>query len=171
MKKPSDKKCIDCGAGFYKDKERCGACKRKYLADLKKQEKETDEYKAEQLRLKLIKDEQKREKRRQYYHDNLEARKAYQSAIPDTKRKDYRLKHNYGINLREYEDMLKLRNFECDICKAKHSDGKPLRVDHCHTTGIIRGLLCTQCNFGLGHFRDDTNLLAKATEYLNKPKE
>jgi len=52
----------------------------------------------------------------------------------------------------------------CDIC---HAQGK-LHVDHCHTSGIIRGLLCNSCNLGIGHLKDDITVLRSATNYLRR---
>lgn len=43
-----------------------------------------------------------------------------------------------------------------------------LSIDHCHETGAFRGLLCSECNFGLGKFKDDPELLLAAVEYLRK---
>ena len=52
----------------------------------------------------------------------------------------------------------------CAICESKER----LVVDHCHKTKVIRGVLCTPCNIGLGHFADDPERLAKAIEYLKR---
>jgi hypothetical protein len=51
---------------------------------------------------------------------------------------------------------------ECIIC----GDSGPLVIDHDHSTGKVRGMLCNHCNRGLGHFRDDPELLTFAAEYL-----
>lgn len=53
---------------------------------------------------------------------------------------------------------------ECVICGSY----EPLVVDHDHKTGKIRGMLCNHCNRGLGHFRDDPELLVFAAEYLKE---
>jgi len=53
---------------------------------------------------------------------------------------------------------------QCVIC----GDDGPLVVDHCHKTGKVRGMLCNHCNRGLGHFRDDPELLEFAAEYLRE---
>ena len=59
---------------------------------------------------------------------------------------------------------LKLKKVNARFCKT---ESLVLAIDHCHSTGKIRGLLCDRCNHGLGHFKDDINLLIKAIEYLN----
>lgn len=63
------------------------------------------------------------------------------------------------------DDLLKdiIENInECVICGTKES----LVVDHCHKTNVVRGMLCSHCNRGLGHFRDDPELLEFARIYL-----
>jgi hypothetical protein len=55
----------------------------------------------------------------------------------------------------------------CAICRAHQPGGKGWCIDHCHTTGAVRGILCSQCNLGLGQFRDDIGLLAAASNYLS----
>jgi hypothetical protein len=54
----------------------------------------------------------------------------------------------------------------CALCRdpAKES----LVIDHCHTTGSVRGLLCHHCNVGLGFLRDDPDVMAAAIEYLRR---
>jgi len=71
----------------------------------------------------------------------------------------------YGLTVTQYESMLAEQGGGCAICGTK-PDGKRLAIDHCHKTGEVRGLLCSPCNVGLGHFRDDTDLLYKAVKYL-----
>lgn len=62
--------------------------------------------------------------------------------------------------------MLAEQNGGCRICGTSNKRGKPLAVDHCHTTGKVRGLLCTSHNTALGKFKDDPGLLASAITYL-----
>ena len=79
-----------------------------------------------------------------------------------------RLKRDFGISLDEYNKKLKSQKNGCAICKQICTSGKNLAVDHCHTSGMIRGLLCGKCNLGLGLFKDDIILLANAKRYLVK---
>lgn len=74
----------------------------------------------------------------------------------------YRLKVKYGITLEEYEAMKKAQKGKCLICYRK----KKLAVDHNHKDGKIRGLLCVNCNMGLGLFEDNQILLLRAIDYL-----
>jgi peptide methionine sulfoxide reductase MsrB len=60
----------------------------------------------------------------------------------------------------------------CAICQKPYDwETSALYIDHCHTTGKVRGLLCRNCNKGLGHFFDDVANLARAIEYLKKATE
>ena len=65
------------------------------------------------------------------------------------------------------EQKTEKQNYCCAICKT-HSDLLPrnLAVDHCHTTGKVRGLLCTNCNIGLGMLKDSSEILNLAIKYL-----
>ena len=81
--------------------------------------------------------------------------------------KEYKIK--YGMTLDDYNRMLASQNNKCAICNRKsnnHRQNKHLDVDHCHTTGKIRGLLCHGCNVGIGSLQDDVELLEKAIDYL-----
>jgi transcription elongation factor Elf1 len=77
---------------------------------------------------------------------------------------------NFGIKQEDYEQMLLKQNHKCLICGKKHENKRyeRLYVDHDHETGKIRGLLCSDCNVGLGKFKDDKNLLQNAINYVNK---
>lgn len=93
-----------------------------------------------------------------------EAERAWTRKTPQ-ERREYRIKHLYKISVEEYDAIHDAQNGVCAIC-GRTSEGKKLAVDHCHSTGLVRGLLCTACNVGLGLFRDDLVLLAKAMQYL-----
>lgn len=60
--------------------------------------------------------------------------------------------------------MFLLQKGECKICNTTST--KPLSVDHCHSTGKIRGLLCNPCNMGIGQFKDSIVRLKNAISYL-----
>jgi hypothetical protein len=76
----------------------------------------------------------------------------------------------YGITATEYWAVHNFQFGKCAICQRATGATKRLSVDHCHTTGTVRGLLCTGCNRNvLGHLRDDTDALQRAIDYLNNP--
>jgi len=79
----------------------------------------------------------------------------------------------FGITPEQYDKMLKTQNGVCAIChrpETNHLRGilRCLSVDHDHTTGVIRGLLCAKCNQGIGSFGDDPVRLIAASTYLNR---
>lgn len=76
---------------------------------------------------------------------------------------DYQLQLQYGITLEDFDRMMSDQRNSCAICHELLV--KPC-VDHDHETGVVRGLLCSNCNSGLGMFKDDIRLLAGAIVYL-----
>ena len=68
----------------------------------------------------------------------------------------------YGLSEEEALALVQDRTGECDIC----GEVVPLVVDHCHTSGNIRGRLCGPCNTGIGLFKENINSLEQAIEYL-----
>lgn len=81
--------------------------------------------------------------------------------------KNSELKSSFGISIEDYHDMLIYQGGVCAIC-AKDNNGtyKHFAVDHDHATGRVRGLLCSDCNTGLGLFKDEISLLDNAKKYL-----
>lgn len=79
-------------------------------------------------------------------------------------RKSKKLFRLYGINLEQYQTLLKIQFDRCAICKEKKDE--TLQVDHSHSTGKIRGLLCHSCNTAIGLMKDNKNLLNNAINYL-----
>lgn len=86
---------------------------------------------------------------------------------PNTKVNN-RLVKEFGITLEQYNDILKKQGGKCAICGTDRipKGKKMLFVDHCHKTNKVRGILCHNCNMGLGHFMDNVESLKNAIAYL-----
>jgi len=97
--------------------------------------------------------------------------RVYRFLKPEDSR-GYGLKKRFGLSQEDYEMMLSAQSGKCAICGNPETAvirGKTLllAVDHCHRTGEIRALLCSQCNQGLGCFKDDPGLLRRAAAYVS----
>lgn len=80
-------------------------------------------------------------------------------------------KSRYGMAKGAYAEMLAAQEHKCAICRSPDPGGRgSFHVDHCHSTGRIRGLLCHGCNVSIGHFQNDPNILRAAIDYLNRTK-
>jgi hypothetical protein len=117
---------------------------------------------------------------RKRHPERLKVKKktAYQKlSVEEVKR--WTLKREFGMTLEEYQAIHAEQGGVCAICRKPETtrpnprtirEGTPaarsLAVDHCHTSGQIRGLLCASCNNGLGRFKDNPDLLVAAAEYL-----
>jgi len=104
---------------------------------------------------------------------NAQRQAAFRAANPDYARWAS-IKKNYGLTKEQYTALLDSHNNVCAICKrpeqrtTKAGELMALHVDHSHTTGKIRGLLCHSCNSAIGHFEDSIHFLQSAIEYLQK---
>lgn len=67
--------------------------------------------------------------------------------------------------------LLEEQGERCGVCQIEFGDSRDYKVDHCHETGKVRGLLCLKCNLGLGMFRDSSQLLQRAARYLTKARK
>ena len=74
-----------------------------------------------------------------------------------------RLKHRYGITEREWSKLFRAQRKRCAICRTKQAQWV---TDHKSGTRHVRGVLCRQCNTGLGMFRDNPSLLRAAAVYI-----
>lgn len=75
----------------------------------------------------------------------------------------------YGITEAEYIAMFDLQNGECAVCGKRQDNA--FDVDHDHSTGVVRGLLCTNCNRMIGHAGDDPDRLESAARYLRSSRK
>lgn len=96
------------------------------------------------------------------YREKKEARREY------SRRK--KIESNYKISYEELEEMLREQGGVCGICgiELTFSPKATACVDHCHSTGAIRGILCRKCNAGIGALGDTASSVAKAVVYLQK---
>lgn len=98
--------------------------------------------------------------RKRHYEENKERSLEYS--------RWYSLKKKFGLSKEQYEALLEGQNHVCAICGKGCT--KALAVDHCHTTGKVRGLLCNNCNRGVGHLKDSVENMTNAITYLNRFK-
>lgn len=85
------------------------------------------------------------------------------------------LKRSYKLSLEQYNEIFKSQNSVCAICKQPPKDGERLNVDHDHaccpgekTCGkCIRGLLCRNCNHGIGNFKDNSSVIRESANYVD----
>lgn len=134
--------------------------------------------------IKNIKERKKYNKK--YYLKNKESKKLRDKkyreneSVKERKRLymiDYRKKNpsenrknkcrSFGITIEIYNNLLNKQKGVCAICNNKCKSGHSLSIDHCHITGKVRGLLCKNCNSGIGFLNDDKVLLKNAIKYLS----
>lgn len=94
-------------------------------------------------------------KRRETHYDQV---RSYEKKFHRARR----LKYEYGITEEDYAKLLDDQSGKCAICNSSTK----LVIDHCHSSGQVRGLLCTTCNTGLGMFKDTPDFLINAIKYL-----
>lgn len=81
-----------------------------------------------------------------------------------------RIHTKYGISQTEWQSLWNQQQGLCGVCRCILTPPPDYHtsVDHCHATGRVRGLLCTACNTGLGHFKDNAQNMLKAAMYIQK---
>jgi len=84
----------------------------------------------------------------------------------------YRLKSAYGLSVERYSAMIGKQLNACAVCGRQMTmikrQSDSCYIDHCHSTGKVRGLVCLRCNLLIGQAGEDTELLAKAIDYLKR---
>ena len=109
-----------------------------------------------------------------YRKNNPEKIKEWAKRNPEkikAKSRKQDLKRNHNITQKEYEMLLNSQDGKCAICHTDRPNCRNvehLSVDHDHETGRIRGLLCQNCNLGIGHLKDNTTILESALFYLKE---
>jgi hypothetical protein len=108
--------------------------------------------------------EEKKRYKAKYFQENKDKirDKRRQNPVPIQTSRYYNYKNKYGITKEEYKELLKKYDYKCGICGSNEN----LCIDHNHTSGEIRGILCKKCNSAIGLFQDDINNLTTAIQYL-----
>lgn len=155
---------------FYPDKKSkdghsywCAPCSREYQREWRR--RNSDKY----ARYK--------ERWNQWYGQPENRARRMEAAADWRRRNPERAKYNRrkhtlkekAISPEDYDWLLAAQGGRCAICARKSA--RTLHVDHDHHTGKIRGLLCDNCNLGMGHFQDDPGLITKALQYLEEASD
>lgn len=150
------------------------AKRREYLKEYYLKNKKHIQQRTKKHRLENI--DRERARTRKYRADNLEAVRAHdllrcrvRNQKPEQKayNREYRLINLYGIDSETYNEMFAEQEGRCSICGTHQTELKTiLCVDHSHSTGKVRGLLCAKCNSLLGYAEDNPEILKSAIEYL-----
>lgn len=100
--------------------------------------------------------------RNQYRAEHPEEEKVWQEVYRGKsieKRKEYTRYYRYGVDVAKFNELLSIQDNSCAICKTVFT--KTPHIDHCHTTGKVRGLLCSPCNTGLGIYEKKSILFKR----------
>ena len=103
----------------------------------------------------------------------LKSSAAWRKKNPDSDA-NKQLRRKYGITLEQYNTLFQLQNGLCGICgksestrrRKKTHGNERLAVDHCHETGVVRGLLCFKCNTAIGSLGDNEEMVMRVIFYL-----
>ena len=114
--------------------------------------------------------EQKRAWARKHRAENLETYRARERARWSPRRSLYGRLHPHGLSVADYEAMLDAQDNRCGICRVSFTETKAA-IDHHHASGVVRGLLCGNCNVGIGHLREDPALFRAAIAWVEKNRE
>lgn len=133
---------------FWSSYGKCKPCNRKYSREY---------YLADHERL--------RQRMNNSYHERKEREP---EAFKQTQRKR-RLKELYGLSAEQYDAMLEAQGGLCAICNEPPSESHPrLAVDHNHSTGAVRSLLCNNCNSAVGLVKESAERAKRIAEYITK---
>lgn len=150
-----------------------GMCQRHYTAAWRRdtgysvtRKKSDAEY--QKKRLAKMSPKQRKEARAKHAAEEKARRKRYRDVMHDVEWERQRYLRNYGMTKDDYARLLEKQGGVCAICRRTPSSSvrKRLAVDHNHTTGKVRGLLCEPCNHGIGKLGDDPVRCRAAAAYL-----
>lgn len=161
---------------LYRDnnKEQINEHGKEYYQKIKEKLKEKNKKKYKENKCKILERNKKyrdahKEESKLYYMNRKCDKEATKRSTKTAYK--YTLKKKYNMSIDDYINLLKLQDNKCKICGANlsvHGPDNKAYVDHNHFTGKIRGLLCRNCNLGIGLFNDNPISLINASKYLEE---
>lgn len=134
-----------------------------------------EEHRADGYKQQQRENHQRRKQDPDWAARNRETNRRYMRSVrstwtdDDRKAADYQRRlSKYGVTAEWYADQLERQTGRCAICNDVPTGKRPWHIDHCHDTGQVRQLLCGQCNTGLGHMRDNPDILRAAAAYIER---
>lgn len=100
--------------------------------------------------------------------NDMQREKYAKSGVMRERARFAHIRKTYGMTREQYEAMLEDQGGVCAVCGRLPSQVHDWSIDHDHQTGAVRGILCSTCNSGLGHFKDDPELCELAAAYLRQ---
>lgn len=143
----TDALCEACNESFTVNKAKTRFCKRDACKKLRQRARWVKWYAKEDTRLKINK-----------YQQN------YRYKTKNIAGKHWELNAKYGVGIDYWEAMLDHADYKCEICEQEND----LVFDHCHTTGVARGVLCRNCNAGIGNLKESYTFVVRAAAYLKE---
>jgi hypothetical protein len=144
----------------------CKECARKKLAIYRKNNPE--KIKSVNRASYLKKREQRILDSKRWKENNMDkfiiSKNKWKERNPDRSRVNILRKH--GLSIEQYEEMLNKNNNSCWICSTYFIKKSDAKIDHCHDTGKVRGILCNHCNASLGFAKDNIDNLHRMIKYL-----
>lgn len=117
-----------------------------------------------------LSDPEVQKRRKNYYAENSEQQKVYHAEYykkVNLKKRSYNRLKKYGVSQAEYDQMFENQEGKCLGCNRHQSKlTRNLCVDHCHTSGKIRGLLCYKCNSAIGYMEENIDTMHNLIKYL-----
>lgn len=118
--------------------------------------------------------ERARNRMRVYGPKERERNKQWAAANPEQARYHSRkklLRKKYDMTIEEHDALFAEQGFVCGACGSSEPNSKKgWSTDHCHATGVVRGIVCHHCNIGIGHAKDSIQTLHKWVAYLERAK-
>ena len=107
---------------------------------------------------------------RKRWAEDSEYRERRQAPEYRARQAEFRRNRKYGLTPEQHVAMFEAQGGLCAICRGEGGK-KGLAVDHCHDTGVVRGLLCGECNIGIGKLGDTPEGLMRALKYLREARK
>lgn len=163
-------RCEQVGSLLLFHKNKRSSTGRSSVCKVCKSELDSIAYNKDKERIKA----RSKEYQAQHKAECAERMAAWNKANPERAYKSARKRHlrrKYGLTPEEFTTLLAIQGNSCSICQGQFLSTKATRVDHDHSSGEVRGILCHNCNALLGHAKDSTLVLESAISYLSSFKK